>query len=226
MDFKAAIAALKKLDADNIDELVSAVEGHVTRLEEKSYETIGESRKNASKARTMQATVEAIAKVLGVDGEADAVLEALEPKVKEISDGYKTIQAKLSEAETRATTAEGKIATLERQSKIQEIASIAGADAKVLQRLLADQIDQIQIDGDAVKLGEVSLKEFVEADGELKLFLPALFPSSTAESPTPAASPAPSPKLPSGGPDSKQQAADPVDDYLSRTYTGAKAFAK
>lgn len=220
MDFKTAINALKKLDADNIDELISAVEGHVSRLEEKSYETIGESRKNATKARTLQASLEATAKILGLEGEIETLSETLEAKVRELADAHKAAQTKLSEAESRASSAEGKISTLERQGKLRDIASKVGADSKVLERLLAEQIDNIQISGDAVTLNEKPLKEWIEADAELKPFLPALFPQSPEQPKKPEV------KLPSGGPDGKPETKDLVSAYLQRTYTGAKAFSK
>lgn len=220
MDFKAAINALKKLEADNIDELISAIEGHVSRLEEKSYETIGESRKNAAKARTLQASLEATAKALGLEGDFEALAEALETKARELADDYKAVQTKLSEAESRAISAEGKVNSLERQGKLRDIASKVGADAKVLEHLLAEQIDNIQISGDSVTLNEKPLKEWIEADPELKPFLPALFPQSPEQFKKPEV------KLPSGSPDGKPETKDLVAAYLRRTYTGAKAFSK
>lgn len=199
MEFKAAIAALKKLDAENIEELVSAIEGHITKLEEKSFDTIGESRKNASKARTMQATVEAIAKTLGVEGDLESITTALEPKVKEIFDNHKTAQTKVTELETRATTAEAKVKDLESGTKLSEIAAKVGADAKVLKRLLGDKLGEMAIDGDAVKLGDKSLKEYVEADEELKGFAPSLFPTQQKQEQKPT-----TPKLPGGSPNGQQ----------------------
>ncbi|HEY9697024.1 MAG TPA: hypothetical protein V6D10_07160 [Trichocoleus sp.] len=210
MDFKAAIAALKKLDADNIDELVSSIEGHVSKLEEKSYDTIGESRKNGSKARALQAVVEAIAKLVGVTG--DDLESALEPKVKELVDSSKTAQTKVTELETRATTAESKVKDLESVTKLSEVAAKVGADAKVLKRLLGDKVSEMTIDGDAVKLGDKSLREFVEADEELKGFVPALFPTQQKQEKSP-------PKLPSGSPNGGAGKDDrPSRSYLDSVY--------
>ena len=217
MDYKTAIAALKKLDADEIPDLISAIEGHVSSLEAKSYETIGESRKNASKARAMTEAMQAIAKLVGVEGED--LESTLEPKVKELVDSNKTTQSRVSELETRASTAEGKVKSLESDGKLNQIAAKVGADPKVLKRLLGDKLDEIAIDGDAVKLGDKPLKEYVEGDDELKGFAPALFPQTKPEQ-------KPAPKLPSGSPDGKTTTGDPVADYMKRTYavpTAAKS---
>lgn len=211
MDYKAAIAALKKLDADDIEDLVFAIEGHVTKLEEKSYDTIGESRKNASKARALTETVQAIAKLLGVTG--DDLESTLEPKVKELFDNHKAAQTKVSELETRANTAEGKVKTLETDTKLSEVAAKIGADVKVLKRLLGDKLEEIKIEGDAVKLGDKSVKEYVEADDELKAFAPALFPTQQKQEQKP------TPKLPSGSPSGGNDRSERASrSYLDSVY--------
>lgn len=217
MDYKAAIAALKKLDAENVEELISSIEGHVSRLEEKSYETIGESRKNASKARALQETVQAIGKLVGVEG--DDLESALEPKIRELIDSSKTAQTKVSELETRASAAEAKAKELETGSKLIEISAKVGADAKVLKRLLGDKLGEMAIDGDVVKIGDKPLKEYIEGDEELKGFVPALFPTQQKQEQK-------TPKLPSGSPKGENGKKDLLATYADRNYGGAKALVK
>lgn len=209
MDYKAAIAALKKLDADEVADLVSAIEGHVGKLEEKSFETIGESRKNSTKARALSEAMQAIGKILGVEG--DDLESTLEPKVKELFDSNKTAQSRVSELETRASTAEGKVKSLESDSKLNQISGKIGADPKVLKRLLADKLEEIKVEGESVKLGDKELKEYVEADEDLKAFAPALFPTQQKSEQKPA------PKLPSGSPSGNSQ----KDERPARSYTNS-----
>lgn len=216
MDYKSALSAIRKLDADDVDELVSAIETHVSGLEEKSFNTIGESRKNAARARATQEAINAIGSILGISG--DDLESQLESKVKEIADTAKTATAKVSELESRATAAEAKAKELQGGLKLNEVAATAGADVKVLRRLLGDKIDEMTVENSTVKLGDKSLKEYVEADEELKPFAAALFPSAQPES-------KPAPKLPSGSPDGKPpQSTNPVDAHIERNYGGIKAL--
>jgi hypothetical protein len=234
MDFLQAIAALKKLNVEGTDiaALVGAVEAEVSRLNDKVYTTIGEARSKNSKATTLEAAVMAIAKVLGItETELDSVITALEPKVKEAVDGKKNAETKATEAETKLAAAEGKVKGFEQDATVNAIATKAGADPKVLKRLLGDKLGEMAIADDGVKLGDKSLREFVEADDDLKSFIPALFPtnvktSDTTNSKTDNKSPESKRVLPSGSPksDDKSGKPDPVSAYVSKAYRGAKSL--
>lgn len=222
MDFKAALDALKKLD--NGAELVSAIESEVDRLNSKNYEIIGEKRTATSKLTAMESALVAIAKAVGLEGDTEAILAGAEGKVRSIVSEAAQLRTDKTALETRATEAEGKIQGLERKSKIAQAAAKAGAAEAVLEKLLGDKVSELTIADDGVKIGDQALKEYVEGDEALKLFIPALFPASqpAAQSEKPA-----TPKLPSGAPSGKtEEKPDIVSNYLKRTYTGAKAFAK
>jgi hypothetical protein len=192
MKFEEALAALKKLDGGA--DLASAIETHVNSQAEKIFTTIGESRTKGAKASNLEATLLAIAKTLGIEGDVDTVLTGLEPKVTAIASDLKTAQTKLAETETRATTAETKVQGFERKGKLADIATKAGASAAVLETLFGDKIDQLAIDGETVKFGDKALREHVESDVTLKEFVTSLFP------PTEQPQSKPAPKLPSGSP--------------------------
>lgn len=222
MDYKAAINALKKIDASNVDELVSSIEGHVAKLEEKSYETIGDLRKNSIRVRVLQETVNSIASLVGVEGED--LESSLEAKIKELADNHKAASTKVSELETRATEAERKVQTFERQTKISEIAAAAGANAAVLERLLGDKLDQLKVEGEGdqrvVKLGDVALKDAIGSDEGLKPFEAALFPTQQKQEQKA------TPKLPGGSPVGKTEKSDVLSKYAERSYGGIKVLAK
>jgi chromosome segregation ATPase len=215
MDLKSALAAIKKLD--NGADLASAIESEIEKLQQKNYEVIGEKRTATGKAQSLEAALTAIAKTLGVEGELDTVLSTLDGKVREVHDGYKTVQTKVGELETRATTAEGKVQGLERQTKLTEIAAKAGAEYAVLEKLLGDKVEELTIADNEVKLGDKPLKEYVETDATLKPFLPALFPGETAGKKSEV-------KLPSGSPNGGQTTSDPAKRYVGKAYTGWKRF--
>ncbi|WP_088893194.1 hypothetical protein [Leptolyngbya ohadii] len=226
MKFSEALAAIKALD--NGSELASAIEGEVEGLKSKNYEIIGEKRNVTTKAQTLETTVMAIAKVAGIEGDLESVLAALEPKVRESLQKLTTAETKLTEAETRATEAQGKLNSFERKAKLSEIATAAGANPAVLEKLLGDKFDQLKVEGEGdarvVKLGDKPLKEAVAADESLKLFEAALFPAASA-SPSPAPSPAPAAKLPGGSPHGKtDNKKDLLSTYSEKNYGGAKAL--
>ncbi len=210
MEFKAAIDALKKLEGGA--DLASAIEAHVSKLDDKIYTVIGESRTKGTKAQTYEGVLGAIAKLLGIEGDLESALTNLETKLKSVVDEGKAAQTKLTETETRATTAEDKLKTFERQGKISEIAAKAGANAKALEKLLGDRLDELKVEGEAVKLGDKTLREFIEADETLKDFMPALFPAQQAGQKTEQRQPAG--KLPSGSPNS----GDAKEERAGRSY--------
>ncbi|NER83920.1 MAG: hypothetical protein F6K42_31135 [Leptolyngbya sp. SIO1D8] len=222
MDFKAALKRIKALEVDDAAELASAIEGEVDRLNSKNYTIIGEKRDATTKAQSMQSALEAIAKALGIEGDIDAILEGTQGKVTELVSEAKTLRETKTTLETRATEAEGKVAAAERKSKLSEIATKAGANAAVLEKLLADKVDEIAIaDDGTVKLGDKPLKEYVEGDDTLKAFAPALFPSqSTTEKPKDKQQP----NLPSGSPGGGKDQPDLVSSYFTKAYTGIKQF--
>lgn len=209
MKFSEALAAIKALD--NGSELASAIEGEVEGLKSKNYEIIGEKRNASTKAATLESTVLAIAKLAGVEGDLESVLSTLEPKVRESLQAIATNATRITELETRATTAEGKLAAAERKSKLSEIATKAGANAAVLERLLGDKLDKLAVAEDgAVTLEGKALKEAIAADEGLSPFAAALFPQAQQNETKPA------PKLPSGTPQGKPPAKDPVGATVSK----------
>lgn len=228
MKFSEALEAIKKLE--NGTELVSAIEGEVEGLKSKNYEVIGEKRNATTKAQTLETTVMAIAKAIGLEGDLDTILSGAEAKVRAIATEATQLKTDKTALETRATEAESKIKTFERKTKLNDIATAAGANAAVLERLLGDKFDELKIEGEGdarvVKLGDKPLKEAIAADESLKLFEAALFPSSPSPSPSP--SPTPKATLPSGSPkgsDGKGKK-DLLGTYSDRTYSGAKALSK
>lgn len=215
MDFKEALAAIKKIDGTT--DLASVVEAELERLTNKNYELIGEVRTATQKAKTFESAFNAIAETVGLGS------EDLESKLAKAPETVKSLQSQLTEssqkltaAEERATTAETTLSGLERKATVTQAAAKVGAAAAVLERLLGDRVSDLKIEGDEVKMGDTLLKEFLEADEGLKPFLPALFPTTTPDSKTPEKPE--TPKLPSGTPDSKTAPTDPVNSYLGKTY--------
>lgn len=200
MDYKAALESLKKLEGGA--ELVSAVETELERLTNKNYELIGENRKAGTKSRSLEDAFNAIATTLGLEGEdLESKLSSAPEKVKSLSTQLSEANTKLTATETRATEAETKVQGFERKTKLTDIAAAAGASAAVLERLLGDKLDELKIEGEGesrtVKLGDKPLREAIAADEGLKPFEAALFPAQSTTTTTP------SPKLPSGTPDSQ-----------------------
>lgn len=223
MDLKEALAAIKKLD--NGADLVSAIESEIDRLNSKNYEVIGEKRTETSKRQSLETALAAIAKAVGLEGDIETILKDAEGKVQGLVAEAAQLRTDKTTLETRATEAEGKVKAAERSGKVAEIAAKVGADARVLERLLGEKLEEIAIAEDSVKVGDKSLREYVEADEALKPFIPALFPTQQKQEPKSGQKPAP--KLPSGAPSgNSEDKKDLVGSYLKRTYTGAKAFAK
>lgn len=223
MDYAAALKAIKALDADNAEELVSAIEGKVGSLESKNFEIIGEKRNATTKAQSMQSALEAIASSLGIQGDLDAILETAQSKVTGLASEAAQLREAKTALEAAKAEAEGKVTAFERKGKLSQIATAAGANAAVLEKLFSDRLDELKVEGEGesrvVKLGDRALKEYVEADEGLKAFAPALFPSTEAPAQKP------QPKLPSGGPKGTNEA-NPVDSYMSKTYKGINKFVK
>lgn len=226
MKFSEALAAIKALD--NGSELVSAIDAEVESLKSKNYEVIGEKRTATGKVTAYEAALTAIAKALGIEGDLESILSDTEGKVKAITTEVSQLKTDKTALETRATEAEGKLQGFERKTRLTEIATAAGANAAVLERLLGDKFDQLTVEGEGdkrvVKLGDKPLKEAIAADEGLKLFEAALFPAQSSEQSQPKSSP----KLPGGSPDgtSPEKPSDPVAAYTSQAYGGFKAFAK
>lgn len=209
MKYTAAIAALKGLEGGA--DLASVIEGHVTELDQKAYKAIAESSAKSTKVDAYEGVLTAIAKSVGVEGDLESALPNLESKLKAVVDDGKSASTKLTEAETRATAAETQVKTFERQGKLSQIATKAGASVKALEKLLGDRLDDLTIDGETVKLGDKTLREFVEGDDALKDFVPALFPTTTTDSKNGGK------RLPAGTPDGKGETPkSPVDATVSR----------
>lgn len=221
MDYSAALAAIKGLE--NGAELASAVEGKVGAIEAKNYEVIGEKRSATQKAQAAEDALKAAAKALGIEGDVEALLDQVPTKAKEIATVNATLTTEKTALETRATEAESKVQTFDRQAKWAELAAKAGVNPKVLERLLGDKFDELKIDGDAVKVGDKPLKDFIDADDSLKAFAPALF---QAETPNNGGGNQRKQQLPGGAPGTEKPKGDPLERYAARNYGGLKALAK
>lgn len=222
MDFRDALAAIKKLE--NGAELASAIDAEVERQSAKNHELIGEKRNATTKLAALQSAFSGIAQAIGLEGDSEAILAGAEGKVRSIVAETAQLRSDKTALESRATEAETKATGLERQGKIAQAAAKTGAAAAVLEKLLGDKVGEMAIGADGVTIGDKPLKDYVEADESLKIFLPALFPAAAATPEKPATAIAP--KLPSGSPDGSKVETDVVGSYLKRTYTGAKAFGK
>ena len=224
MNFKEALKRIKALEVDDAADLASAVEGEVERLNNRNFEVIGEKRNATTKAQSMQTALEAIGKALGIDGDVDVILEGAQAKVTGLVSEAEQLRTDKTALETRATEAEGKVKAAERRSKLAEVATKAGANVAVLEKLLGDKVDDLVID-DGVKLGDKPLREYVEADDSLKAFVPALFPSAEIPKGGSDAKPKQT-QLPSGSPKGENDQTDLVGSYFSKAYTGINRFTK
>ena len=220
MDFKAALAAVRGLD--NGAELASAIEGHVSGLEEKNFKVIGEKRTETQKRQTMQTALEGSGKSLGIEGDIDDVLANAQGKVQTLASDRDAAISDKTKLETRVTEAESKVTKFERQAKFTEAATKSGANAAVLERLLGDKADEIAIaDDGTVKVGDKPLKEYVEADDGLKPFMASLFPDGKNNQ-----SPAKKTDLPGGPPSDGDgdKGTNPLAQHFARHRGGAKAL--
>ncbi|MEM9267258.1 MAG: hypothetical protein AAGA46_17210, partial [Cyanobacteria bacterium P01_F01_bin.13] len=130
------------------------------------------------------------------------------------------------ELETRATTAEGKVKGFEKTAKFTKAADKSGANAAVLERLLGDKADDIEISDDGtVKVGDKPLKEYVEADDNLKPFMASLFPAGGDNKGAP---PKKKTDLPGGPPSNGNgdKGTNPLAQHLARHRGGAKDLVK
>lgn len=222
MDYAAALKALKALDVENAAELASAIEGKVSDLESKNFTVIGEKRSATQKSQAMQTALEAIASSLGVEGDIDAILETTQSKVTGLASEAAQLRTDKATLQGQVSEAQGKVTAFERKGKINDFATVSGANAAVFEKLFGDRVDDLKIDGEGdgrtVKLGDKSLREHVEGDDALKAFVPALFPNQKSDE-------KPQPKLPSGGPKG-ENAKNPVDAYMQRQYGGINKFVK
>ncbi|MEM1240843.1 MAG: hypothetical protein AAGI45_13465 [Cyanobacteria bacterium P01_H01_bin.26] len=219
MDYKAALAAVR--GTDNGAELASAIESHVSGLEEKNFAVIGEKRTETQKRQAMQSALEGIGKSLGIEGGVDEVLANAQGKIQTVVGERDAATTKTADLEKRAAEAETKITGFERKQKFAEVATKSGANAAVLEKLFAEKPDDLVIaDDGTVKVGDKTLKEHVEGDESLKLFASSLFPDGETLPPKK------KPKLPGGPPSdgAGDKGTNPLDNYLARNRTGAKAL--
>lgn len=208
MDYQAALNKLKTLEVEGVADLVSAIEGKVSSLESKNFEVIGEKRNATQRQAALTEALEAIGRGLNLTGGVDELLEQLPGKVQDLRRDKDSLQQKFDETAGKLSQVEGEAQSLKRKTKLQEIAAKTGASTVVLERLFADQIDNFTIAEDgAVKLGDRPLRECVEADENLKVFIPALFPGGAADKPKQ--------QLPNGSPGGTPEKKDPVKAALS-----------
>lgn len=225
MDYSVALAAVRGLE--NGAELASAIEGKVSELETKNYQVIGEKRTETQKRQAMQQALESIGKSIGIEGDVDAVLDNAQGKIQNLVSERDAATSEKETLEQAKLAAEQKVSEFQTAAKLSEAATKAGADPKVLTKLLGDKAGDIAIDGDTVKLGDKSLKEYVEGDDELKLFIPSLFPDGGTPAPGTNDKSTSSGRLPSGPPaGANDNKTDPLAGYVGRTYTPPKALTK
>ena len=215
MDAKQALAKLRALEAEDAAELASVLEAALESAEQKTYTTIGEKRTATQKNNALTETLTAIARGLNLEGELDTLLDTLPNAVQDVRRTRDELSTKAQTVEQQLSEAQGKVATFERRGKLQEIATKAGANLPVLERLFGDQLDNLAVTDDGVTLEGKPLAEAIAADPNLSAFAPALFVSTTPE-------PAPTPpgKLPGGSP-TPAPPADPVAAYVAKAYGGA-----
>ncbi|MEM9448681.1 MAG: hypothetical protein AAGA75_09110 [Cyanobacteria bacterium P01_E01_bin.6] len=214
MDFKAALEAIKGLE--NGAELAAAIQSETQRLEAKSFEVIGEKRSETQKRQAMSDALGAIAKSLGVEGEIDTLLEKLPGQIQELKTGRDKLQTDFDKTSGEYQTLQSKVKGFEQKQKFTDIATKANASAPVLEKLFGDRADELKVAEDgSVTIGDKPLKEYVEGDDNLKLFMPALFPS--AQQGTPKGTP---PSLPKGSPKGDDPKTDPVKSYMGNQYGG------
>ena len=221
MDLQKALAAIKALEGGA--ELASAIESHVSGLDQKNYTLIGEKRAETAKRQTMQSALEGIGKSLGIEGDVEAVISSAQGKIQTLtSDRDAAVTAK-TELETKVTEAESKVTAFERKTKFSDAAAKSGANAAVLEKLFGDKIDDLTIANDGtVKIGDKPLKDYVEADDGLKPFLTALFPDGKNDT----TSAKKKTDLPGGPPSdgSNDKGTDPLSQHLARHRGGATAL--
>lgn len=219
-----ALAALKALD--NGADLASAVTAEVEAQKQKVFEVIGEKRNVTNKAQTLETALLAIAKAAGIqETDLESILTNAEPKIRAIATEATTLKTEAETLKTQLSEASGKLTTFERRNKLTEIATTAGANAAVLERLFGDRFDDLKLEGEGadrvVKLGDKPLKEAIAADPGLAPFEGALF---AAASPSPSPTPAPAPKLPGGNPNGSESKPDVVGAHIERNYGGHRAL--
>ena len=220
MDAKQALAKLRSLEAEDAAELALVLENALESSEQKAFTTIGEKRTATQKNQALAETIEAIARGLNLDGTVDELLDKLPGAVQEVRRSSDELKTKAETFEQQLAEATGKVQTFERQGKLQQVATAAGANLPVLERLFGDQLDTLEVGKDGVKLGEKTLREAMEEDAALKPFIPAMFTTAT---PGPAPASKPAPQLPGGSP-APANPADPVAAYVGKAYGGAKAL--
>jgi len=222
MDAKQAIAKLKKLDAEEAADLASVLEKRLGELEADKFAEINKAQTAMSKLASLEAALVGAGKAIGLDGDAEALLPAIEPKVRELTASLSTTQAKLTEEQSARTNAETRVAAFERQVKLSELANKSGAQVAVLERLFGNELDKFAIDGDAVKFNGQPLRDVVESDQTLKAFLPALFP--VTEIPVDAAPEPTLPRLPGTAPTPTVPTPDPALSSYADRYNAVNAL--
>ncbi|MFN6472568.1 MAG: hypothetical protein RMY36_023245 [Nostoc sp. SerVER01] len=133
---------------------------------------------------------------------------ATEASLTEAQTKVKTLETQIAENTTKLTALESEKQTLTRSLGVNEAATIAGAQPKVLQTLLKDD-HQIVIENEKVFVvqGEARTELREYADANWKAFVPALFQG------------APSPRLPEGGPKGTETKGNTVKKTLGNLYS-------
>ncbi|MEO1208863.1 MAG: hypothetical protein AAFX78_04895 [Cyanobacteria bacterium J06638_20] len=224
MDFKTALAKVRGVEGVDQD-AIAALEQAFEAVDGKRFELLGEKKTAQQRLQTVEGALTSTAKLLGIEGTPDEVLEQTEPKLRALVDEAAQLRESKTSLEERATTAEGKVTTFERKDRISTIATTANANPVVLEKLLGDRLDELKIEGEGderiVKLGKSPLKEAIAADESLSAFSSALFPA--VEKPKDE-KPAP-PRIPGGSPNGKT-GGDGSKSYVNKTYRGIRSLAK
>jgi hypothetical protein len=194
MDFKQALELIQNSELEDKDNIAKAINKKLSDL----------SRDDAKNSRT-EALINQLLETIGAEG------DDLENKIHSATTKAKTISQELTQAKNNITQVEGKVKQLERRGLLTTAGVKAGANAEVLEKLLADVTDELVVADDGVKIGGKPLGEYAKSRADWKPFLPALFPNGSDNNPNPL------PSSPANGQD-QQTKTDSVGTYLKATY--------
>ena len=163
MKYSDALKAIAESGLDNAQEIADAINSRVTGA------TQAETQLKQS-----QALLDSLFGTLAVDG------ESLASKLDNAQSTIKGLKDQKAEFESKYSQSLAELESLKRQGAIDSAAQAIGANPSVLRLLLQQSKDSLEVKDGKPMLGEQDLKEWVEK--EHQLFLPSLFPASTAPS--------------------------------------------
>ena len=163
MKYSDALKAIAESGLENAQEIADAINSRVT----------GATQAEAQ-LKQSQAVLDSLFGTLAVDGESLASkLDNAQSTIKGLKDQKAEFESKYSQSLTE-------LESLKRQGAIDSAAQALGANPSVLRLLLQQTTDSLEVKDGKPMLGGQDLREWVEK--EHQLFLPSLFPASTAPS--------------------------------------------